>query len=111
MNTSSDDERIKPWPRRKQEVGAVLWSSFLAACIATMVFFAFFDPLLLGTDDHPPAWLQSRMTGYAIGFFFFWIATAAAASLTAYMIDTIPNNSNNTPPGDIGTKRKTGSPS
>jgi hypothetical protein len=112
MNTASDDDRAKPWPRRKQEMAAVLWPSFLVACVATMVFFALFDPLLLSVDDQPPAWLQSRMTGYALGFFFFWIVAAAAAALTAYLIDTIQIDSNNSTSGDSQlNERKPGSPS
>lgn len=75
----------------RQDAGAFLWSSFLAACLATMVFFAFFDPLLLAHDDAPPAWLADRMTGYAVGFFFFWFVCAVAAVLTAYLIDTRPD--------------------
>jgi hypothetical protein len=31
------------------------------------------------------------MTGYAIGFFFFWFVCAIAAVLTAYLIDTRPD--------------------
>lgn len=66
----------------------LLWSSFLAACVATALFFAYFDPLLLADDARPPHWLADRMTGYAIGFFFFWIVCAIAALLTAWLIDT-----------------------
>ena len=69
--TNDIDLTPKPWSRRRQKAGVIVWSSFLAACVATMVFFAIFDPLLLGDDDQPPAWLPSHMTGYALGFFFF----------------------------------------
>lgn len=91
----NEDEReaSPPWSRRRQEVGAVVWSSFLAACLATMLFFAVFDPLQLGNDDAPPVWIVSRMAGYAIGFFFFWIVTMIAALLTAYLLDTLPDSS------------------
>ncbi len=82
----------KPWSRRSQKAGVIVWSSFLAACLATMVFFAIFDPLLLGDDDQPPAWLPSHMTGYALGFFFFWAMTTLTALLTAYLLDTLPPN-------------------
>ena len=84
-------ERPRPWSKRRQEVGAILWSSFLAACLGTLCFFAVFDPLLLGNDEQPPVFLSSSMTGYAIGFFFFWFVTAVAALLTAYLLDTIPD--------------------
>lgn len=74
--------------RIRIDAGIVIWASFLAACIATMVFFAFFDPLLLVDDRAPPSWLRDRMTGYAIGFFFFWITCALASAFTALLVDT-----------------------
>jgi hypothetical protein len=87
---SESNESTPPWSRRRQEVGAIVWSSFLAACLAAMIFFAIFDPVQLGNDDQPPAWLANRMAGYAIGFFFFWFVTMVAALLTAYLLDTLP---------------------
>ncbi|MDO5609724.1 MAG: hypothetical protein Q4G62_02910 [Pseudomonadota bacterium] len=64
-----------------QRVGAILWPSFFAACVATMVFFAFVDPLQL-RDMTFPAVNISRMTGYGIGFFMFWLATASSSLFT-----------------------------
>ena len=63
----------------------LLWASFLAACVATLFFFAYFDPVLLAHDVAPPAWLADRMTGYAVGFFFFWAVCTIASFLTAYL--------------------------
>jgi len=74
------------WLRR--DLGPVLWSAFLAASVATMLFFALFDPAQLMRDDAPPAWLADRRTGYALGFFFFWMITTLAGLLTAWLIDT-----------------------
>jgi hypothetical protein len=85
------DHRDSPpgaWPRFREDLGVLLWASFLAACIATLFFFAYFDPVLLAHDVAPPAWLADRMTGYAIGFFFFWAVCTIASFLTAYLIDT-----------------------
>jgi len=76
------------WSHLKQDCGAIVWCGFLAACVATMVFFAVFDPVLLQDDDAPPAWLADRRTGYTVGFFFFWVTTTLAATLTAWLIDT-----------------------
>ncbi|MFQ5635362.1 MAG: hypothetical protein ACE5G3_08535, partial [Gammaproteobacteria bacterium] len=65
----------KRWRRRWQVFAAVGWSSFLVASFATMLFFAFVDPA-----DY--AWMggetleKTRMTGYGLGFFFFWLVTA-----------------------------------
>ncbi len=64
-----------------QQLGAVLWPSFFAAGVATMVFFAFVDPLAL-RDMTFPAVPITRGLGYSIGFFMFWIATAASSLFT-----------------------------
>ena len=61
-----------------QRVGAILWPSFFAAGIATMVFFAFIDPLQL--RDITFSHIQiNREAGYTIGFFMFWLATASSS--------------------------------
>lgn len=78
----------KPWSQLKRDFGVVVWSSFLAGSAGTMIFFAYFDPLLLTHDDAPPAWLSDRMFAYAVGFFFFWLIAAAAGALVAYLLDT-----------------------
>jgi hypothetical protein len=87
---SSEPQRR--WPIPIRDIGLLLWAAFLAACVGTMVFFAFFDPVLLGHDGTPPDWLADRMTGYACGFFFFWGLCSVAAFLTAFMIDTQTNS-------------------
>lgn len=84
----------RTWPRFREDLGVLLWSSFLAACVATLFFFAYFDPRMLVADDAPPSWLHDRMSGYAIGFFFFWGICTIASFLTAYLIDTRPSDRN-----------------
>ena len=64
-----------------QRVGAILWPSFFAAGVATMVFFAFVDPLALRDLTFPGVEI-SRGLGYSIGFFMFWLATAASSLFT-----------------------------
>jgi hypothetical protein len=64
-----------------QRLGAILWPSFFAAGVATMVCFALIDPLTL-RDVIFPGLEISRETGYAIGFFAFWTATAASSLFT-----------------------------
>jgi hypothetical protein len=76
--------------RIRIDTGIVLWASFLAACIATMVFFGLFDPVLLADDIAPPAWLSDRMSAYTIGFFFFWSVCALASGFTAFLVGTRP---------------------
>lgn len=69
----------------------VAWCSFLAASVATMVFFAFVDPSPLASLFVPTALLPSRTALYSVGFFFFWIVCAASAGLTAWMLATHPD--------------------
>ena len=64
-----------------QRLGAVLWPSFFAAGVATMVFFAFVDPLLLAEMTFPQ-WSISRELGYTLGFFTFWACTASSSLFT-----------------------------
>lgn len=64
-----------------QRLGAILWPSFFTACVATMVCFALVDPLLLRDITFPDIEI-SRETGYAVGFFAFWTATAASSLFT-----------------------------
>ncbi|MES1196330.1 MAG: hypothetical protein ABUL58_05235 [Steroidobacter sp.] len=84
---SNDDEQVH-WSRLREDIAVVTWSSFLVASVATMLFFAFIDPENLIEALNRPWWLPSRMSGYALGFFFFWFMSACAASMTAYMLDT-----------------------
>jgi hypothetical protein len=62
-------------------VGAILWPSFFAAGVGTMVFFAFVDPLQLRDITFPGLELN-REAGYTIAFFMFWVATASASLFT-----------------------------
>jgi hypothetical protein len=64
-----------------QRVGAIVWPSFFSAGVATMVFFAFVDPLEL-RDMTFPGFAISRGVGYTIGFFTFWLATASSSLFT-----------------------------
>ena len=74
-----------PWSRTKRHTAAVLWASFLAACAGSVLFFGIVDPLdLAGITT--PSWDVSRMTGYAIGFFFLWLLAALSALLTRFLV-------------------------
>ncbi len=77
----------QPWSRRAQAMAAVVWPSFLAAAIATMLFFAFVDPQRVGDALSKPVEL-SRMTGYGIGFFFFWLITFVSSAMSVYLCRT-----------------------
>ncbi len=76
-----DQER----PPLVQQLGAVLWPSFFSAGVATMVCFAFIDPLAL-RDITFPQLVISRELGYTLGFFLFWVATAASSLFTSLLL-------------------------
>ncbi len=64
-----------------QRLGAILWPSFFAAAVATIVFFIVIDPLLLRDMTFPDLEI-TRMGGYTIAFFMFWLATASSSLFT-----------------------------
>ena len=68
-----------------QRIGAIVWPSFFAAGVATMVFFAFVDPIELGRMTMPHVEL-TRGVGYTIGFFTFWLATASSSLFTGILL-------------------------
>ncbi len=80
-----------PEPERRGwgvDVGLVLWPSFLAACAASLLFFAAVDPALL-RDAGPRLFADlDREAGYAVGFIFFWVIGAIASALSVYLIRT-----------------------
>jgi len=72
---------------RAQQVISVLWPSFLAAIVASGLFFSAFDPL-----DLVPFNLDidiSPLAAYSIGFFLFWILAIISSTGTLYF--TISN--------------------
>ena len=66
---------------RAQVLGAILWPSFFAAGVATMLLFAHFDPLDLRDLIFPDLEID-RGTAYTIGFFLLWACTAASSLFT-----------------------------
>lgn len=65
-----------------QRVIAVLWPSFLMSGVATVLFFTAFDPEELLMNAEPVA--ISRLGAYTVGFFLFWVLTAASCALSCY---------------------------
>lgn len=61
-----------------QRLAAILWPSFIWAGVASMVLFAFADPVDLHAISFPD-WQLSRTAGYSIGFLMFWSVTAASS--------------------------------
>lgn len=71
-NQGFNDRQIKRIFYRR--LGIVMWVSFLAAAIESMLFFAMFDPAYLGQlSDF--AFDITQWQGYAFGFVFFWAFT------------------------------------
>jgi len=64
-----------------QRIGAIVWPSFFSAGVVTMVFFSIVDPVALREITFP-ALVLSREVGYTLGFFMFWLATAASSLFT-----------------------------
>ncbi len=73
-----DTPRPPAWSRGLRQIMATGWASFLTACIASVLFFAVFDPARLAEAADWPLEL-SRMGGYALLFFFFWMIGIGAA--------------------------------
>ncbi|TVQ29374.1 MAG: hypothetical protein EA370_15230 [Wenzhouxiangella sp.] len=78
VTADRDDPPSRPLVQR---VGAILWPSFFAAAVATVVFFIVIDPLILRDITFPDLEI-SRQGGYTIAFFMFWVATAASSLFT-----------------------------
>ena len=109
MSSDSDrDPRPEPFdhPPRPlvQRVGAVLWPSFFAAGVATMVFFANVDPLELAGISFSDLDV-SRELGYSIGFFMFWACTASS-SLFTWLLLRPRSRFNPRPPSGAGENAK-----
>jgi len=64
-----------------QKVIAIMWPSFLTAGVATILFFTAFDPELLMAMR---GYEITRLGGYTIGFFLFWLLTSSSCFLTCY---------------------------
>jgi len=74
---------------RIQKCVAVFWPSFLTAGIATILFFAVFDPKeMLGCAGLPGL---SRIGAYSIGFFFFWVVSSGSCALALYFAKPCPS--------------------
>ncbi|MFK8014467.1 MAG: hypothetical protein AB8G17_03345 [Gammaproteobacteria bacterium] len=78
---------MQHWNWRQRSVAVVLWPSFLAACLGTLLFFAKFDATRLQQafvfDVH-----LSDQAVYSVGFLFFWIIAVTASALSTWLIRT-----------------------
>lgn len=79
----------------------VAWVSFVAAAVATMVFFAIFDPEDLAEITTFPIEL-SRTGGYSMGFLLFWLLTGATGSVLNNMLSLPAAKLRKPMPDDLG---------
>jgi hypothetical protein len=81
-----DPEQGADEPAQRDLSGAVrvfftvAWCSFLVASLATVLCFAFVDPV--------PFADLSRTAAYSFGFLFFWAVCGLSAAVTAWMLKT-----------------------
>lgn len=79
-------------PRSKKRlisIGVALWMSFLSAGVATMLFFATFDPVALGEIATFPMELD-RIAGYSLGFLLFWVLLVINSLIVSWLSQTDP---------------------
>ena len=83
---------------RARRIGAVVWASFLAACVGTMFFFAFIAPEELVGEDFTTTMID-HLGVYTLGFFGLWLVALLASALTL----TMSQPPDGTPPEDRRT--------
>jgi hypothetical protein len=75
----------QPWGVDTRRRTAVLWPSFLMACVLELLVFSFVDPQSLhwvggaSVEADPVA-------VYSVGFFLFWAVSALSAALTLLLL-------------------------
>lgn len=82
---SSLSEKKHPHHELYRRIGVVVWVSFVAAAVATALFFATFDPMeIVASATYSLDW--DRTTSYSIGFFLFWGLTSATGAMVAWLL-------------------------
>lgn len=80
-----DTPAVPAWLLRAIIIG---WSSFAVAAVATMLFFATFDPVVLAQAATFPFEL-TRFAGYTLGFFMLWALTAGASVISMFLLRSL----------------------
>lgn len=70
-------------------LGVSLWVSFLSAAIATMLFFATFDPTVLAEVATFPM-VMDRTAGYSVGFLLFWLLLVINSIVVIWLANRNP---------------------
>ena len=66
------------------DLGIILWISFVSAGVATMLFFATFDPVEIAQLATFPLTID-RNTGYSLGFILFWLLLSVNSAAVVWM--------------------------
>lgn len=82
--TNLDNQKTTVLANILKTIGVSLWISFLFAGIASMLFFATFDPEILAQQATFATEL-SREAGYTIGFFLFWLLLVVNSSVALFL--------------------------
>ncbi len=75
----------------RQVIIALLWSSFLSAGIACVLIFAWIDP----TPILDQFGLDSRLSGYSLAFFFFWLIGVANVLICLFFLRPVAHSIHN----------------
>ena len=67
-------------------LGIALWVSFLWAAVATMLFFATFDPVAIAQMATFPMEIDPT-TGYSAGFLLFWLLLVINSLVVIWLAD------------------------
>jgi len=80
------NDAAKPIGPRSRRALTIIWCAFLAASVATMLFFAFVDPAPVVALLRPTAVIPDPTTLYSLGFLFFFAVCGLASALTAWLL-------------------------
>lgn len=84
MAAPDDAPYLPAWPPGRRAVAAMLWSAFLAACLGSLLGFAWLDPGELLAARDGPDWLTPTAV-YTLGFFLFFVVGFSSAILSVYL--------------------------
>lgn len=79
-----NNDTIKKSQLTRRLIMAVLWPSFLMACVSSGLIFSLVDPREL--EFAAKSALFSGVGAYTIGFMMFWFLGVIASGLTALLI-------------------------
>ena len=83
MSVQQNDAVVShQWSQMAKDIAVAGWVSFLAACLMSLLVFAWLDPSTL----FPIRFNASPRLVYTLGFLFFWLMAFLASGLTVFML-------------------------